>query len=88
MRASLSAAEAAISARREGEYGRWRDWYRGDWFVGFPVTRDILRANVALMSGEAPAPGRGVVGSSEVYRYQERFSENFPFLYRESSPGR
>lgn len=81
MENALAAAEAAIEARRMGEYGRWRDWYRGDRLVSFPATRDMLRTNIALMKGETPPPVRSVERFPEMYDYQERFSENFPFLY-------
>jgi hypothetical protein len=86
MKASLAAAEAAIAARRMGEYGRWRDWYRGDRLVCYPATRDMLRTNVALMTGENPPPVRGAQGYPEMYQYQEQVSENFPFFYPDSLP--
>jgi hypothetical protein len=88
MKAALAAAEAAIAARRMGEYGRWRDWCRGDWLVSFPVTRDVLRTNIALIKGEMPPPVRDFKGWPEIHHYQERFSENFPFLNPDTMPER
>ena len=52
MKDSLTAAEIAIAAMRLGEYGKWRDWYRGDLLQSFPVTRDVLRTNITLMTGK------------------------------------
>ncbi len=85
--ASVRACEEALGSLRMAQYGRWRDWFRGDRFMGTPVTRDALRATQALWQGQTPPPARAVEGYTEVYQYQERFADHFPFLYRQPGGG-
>jgi len=38
---SLEAIQASMSA---AEYGKWKDWYRGDWLTGVYRTRELVQA--------------------------------------------
>ncbi len=38
---ALAAVEASMSA---AEYGKWKNWYRGDWLTGVARTRELVQA--------------------------------------------
>lgn len=63
--ASIRDAEAALSRARDGEgkaeYGRWKNWYHGDWLTGIPRTQAALKEYedfLADSSAPVPAPIR------------------------------
>ena len=46
---SLARADQALAAfdeifknEKASEYGKWKNWYRGDWLTGIPRTRELL----------------------------------------------
>jgi hypothetical protein len=47
--AGTKAAQALLDfneifrAEKNAEYGKWKDWYRGDWLTGIPRTRELLQ---------------------------------------------
>ena len=55
-KARLSAAEAVISldaiqqAERAAEYGKWKNWYRGDWLTGVYSTREMAEVFSKFLS--------------------------------------
>jgi hypothetical protein len=50
MKAQLEAHEANVAleaiqaSMRAAEYGKWKNWYRGDWLTGVYRTRELLQA--------------------------------------------
>ena len=53
---SLDSAQASMSA---AEYGKWKNWYRGDWLTGVYRTRELVRAYADLLKdpmAKLPAP--------------------------------
>ena len=47
---SLAKADQALAAfdeifknEKASEYGKWKNWYRGDWLTGIPRTRELLQ---------------------------------------------
>ncbi len=53
---ALGAVEASMSA---AEYGKWKNWYRGDWLTGVDRTRELVQAYAAHLRdpmAKLPAP--------------------------------
>ncbi len=42
-RQALSALDEIQQAESAAEYGKWKNWYRGDWLTGIYRTRQIVR---------------------------------------------
>ena len=40
---ALLAFEEIAKAEKSAEYGKWKDWYRGDWLTGIPRTRELVQ---------------------------------------------
>ncbi len=41
---ALNALGTMQIAMHAGEYGKWKNWYRGDWLTGVYRTREIVQA--------------------------------------------
>jgi Ni/Co efflux regulator RcnB len=41
---ALKALDAMQAAMHAAEYGKWKNWYRGDWLTGVYRTREIVQA--------------------------------------------
>lgn len=57
--AALSAVEAVRAAQAAAEYGKWKDWYRGDWLTGVFRTQQVLEDYAAFLKDpetHLPAP--------------------------------
>jgi glycosyl hydrolase family 115 (putative glucuronidase) len=39
---ALAAFDGIKKAERGAEYGKWKDWYRGDWLTGIDRTRELV----------------------------------------------
>ncbi len=42
--AALQALDTIQKSMAAAEYGKWKNWYRGDWLVGVNRTRDLVQA--------------------------------------------
>ena len=40
---ALLAFEEIAKAEKSAEYGKWKDWYGGDWLTGIPRTRELVQ---------------------------------------------
>jgi hypothetical protein len=40
---ALKAFDAIQKAEKDAEYGKWANWYRGDWLTGIPRTRELTQ---------------------------------------------
>lgn len=52
--------------------------------MGIGYNRGYARRLLAELKGEPIPPMRPVEEYPNIYEYQERFSDNFPFLYKQS----
>jgi asparagine N-glycosylation enzyme membrane subunit Stt3 len=43
-RQALQALDAVRGSMTAAEYGRWKNWYRGDWLTGVYRTRELVQA--------------------------------------------
>lgn len=41
---ALQALDSIQQSMKEGEYGKWKNWYRGDWLTGVYRTRELVQA--------------------------------------------
>jgi hypothetical protein len=41
---ALQALDAIQTSMRAAEYGKWKNWYRGDWLTGVCRTRELVQA--------------------------------------------
>jgi len=41
---ALRAMDSALAAMHAAEYGKWKNWYRGDWLTGVYRTRELVQA--------------------------------------------
>ena len=57
---ALDAVTQARQAETAAEYGQWKNWYRGDWLTGVPMTQQLLRSYVQYLqdpqASTLPAP--------------------------------
>jgi hypothetical protein len=56
---SLAALDAAEQSMAAAEYGKWKNWYRGDWLTGVHRTRELVSAYVDHLDdplARLPAP--------------------------------
>ena len=72
---------ALLDALRAAEYGRWKGWYAGEQFAGIDRVHNGIKRFRACLAGERRPIGRAYGRYPELYRYQQRFRENFPLLY-------
>ena len=74
-----------FDALHKAEYGKWKDWYMGQDFVTINHSYDQFRVLLAQLRNEPlpPVPFRHPERYVEMYKYQERFSKNFPLLHPE-----
>ena len=42
--AALKSLDAVLASMHAAEYGKWKDWYRGDWLTGVYRTRELVQA--------------------------------------------
>jgi hypothetical protein len=40
---ALSALDDIHKAQVDAEYGKWKNWYRGDWLTGVSRTREVVQ---------------------------------------------
>ena len=56
---ALHALDAAQAAMTAAEYGKWKNWYRGDWLTGVYRTRELVQAYADRLKdpmAKLPAP--------------------------------
>jgi hypothetical protein len=46
---ALSALESVRQAQVSAEYGKWKNWYRGDWLTGVNQTQQVVRTFSAFL---------------------------------------
>ena len=62
---ALQSLDTIQTSMHEAEYGKWKNWYRGDWLTGIYRTRRIgagLCRSFKGFDGEAAACARGLSG--------------------------
>lgn len=69
---SLDAIQASMHA---AEYGKWKDWYRGDWLTGVYRTRELVQAYADHLKDPmaklpAPASWSGWEGYFHIMEYE------------------
>jgi len=69
---ALDAVEQSMSA---AEYGKWKNWYRGDWLTGVYRTRELVEAYAAHLKDPlarlpAPASWTGWEGYFHIMEYE------------------
>jgi Glycosyl hydrolase family 115 len=47
---ALQAFDEIKQAEAAAEYGKWKDWYRGDWLTGIDRTREILQSFLSYLN--------------------------------------
>ncbi|MGH9513006.1 MAG: glycosyl hydrolase 115 family protein [Terriglobales bacterium] len=54
---ALKAVDEIQRAEAGAEYGKWKNWYRGDWLTGVPRTREMLQIFATFLENPlAPLP--------------------------------
>ncbi|HKR27394.1 MAG TPA: hypothetical protein VJS11_08060, partial [Acidobacteriaceae bacterium] len=46
---ALDAVNQARTAETAAEYGKWKNWFRGDWLTGVPLTQQTVQAYVQFL---------------------------------------
>lgn len=82
---AIAYLETGINALHETETAKWPHWFSYEALSCYWHTRDLLRAVLALLMGEACPPVRPFIDfeghKRQIAAYQyERGSKNFPFL--------
>ncbi len=55
--AALASLDAIKAAERKAEYGKWKNWYHGDWLTGVERTREVVESFAAyLKNPDATVP--------------------------------
>jgi len=82
---SIAHLETGLDALHKTETPKWPFWFSWEALSCYWHTRDLLRAVLALLQGNEPAPIRPFIDfeghKHQIAAYQyERGSANFPFL--------
>ena len=65
---AIEAMDAVKQAEAAAEYGKWKNWYHGDWLVGVDRTREMLQAFARYIHDPtAPVPPPIVWSDWEAY---------------------
>ncbi len=72
---ALQALDAVEQSMSTAEYGKWKNWYRGDWLTGVYRTRELVAAYAAhlkdpLAKLPAPASWTGWEGYFHIMEYE------------------
>ncbi|MGB8846015.1 MAG: glycosyl hydrolase 115 family protein, partial [Terracidiphilus sp.] len=72
---ALKALDAMQTAMHAAEYGKWKNWYRGDWLTGVYRTREIVQAysdhlKDPMAKLPAPASWSGWEGYFHIMQYE------------------
>jgi hypothetical protein len=72
---ALKALDAMQTAMHAAEYGKWKNWYRGDWLTGVYRTREIVQAYADHLKDPmaklpAPASWSGWEGYFHIMQYE------------------
>jgi hypothetical protein len=73
---ALKALDAMQTAMHAAEYGKWKNWYRGDWLTGVFRTREIVQAYADHLKDPmaklpAPASWSGWEGYFHIMQYED-----------------
>jgi len=73
--AALSALDAIRTSMSAAEYGKWKNWYRGDWLTGVYRTREMVQAYADHLKDPmaklpAPASWSGWEGYFHIMQYE------------------
>lgn len=72
--AALQAADAIEQSESKAEYGKWKNWYRGDWLTGVNRTRELLTEFAAFLKNpDAPVPPPVELGNWEAYYHIQHY---------------
>lgn len=72
--AALEAVDAIKQSEAKAEYGKWKDWYRGDWLTGVDRTRELLVQFAAyLKNPNAPVPPPAELSNWEAYYHIQHY---------------
>ncbi|HEY2857978.1 MAG TPA: glycosyl hydrolase 115 family protein [Terracidiphilus sp.] len=74
---ALAALDAIQQSMTAAEYGRWKNWYRGDWLTGVYRTRELVNAYVAHFDDPlAPLPAPAAWSGWEAYFHIMEYEGN------------
>ena len=73
---ALRALDAIQASMHATEYGKWKNWYRGDWLTGVYRTRELVQAYAdhlkdPLAKLPAPASWSGWEGYFHIMEYED-----------------
>jgi len=74
--AALTALDAVQKSMTAAEYGRWKNWYRGDWLTGVYRTRELVQdyynhLKDPMAKLPAPASWSGWEGYFHIMEYED-----------------
>lgn len=78
---ALNSMEEVYASLQLTETAKWAGWYEGNCLVPIAMTRDQIRSVVATLKGEPSPPTRQIIRLEGMWKYQEPFLENYPFIY-------
>jgi hypothetical protein len=73
-RAALAAIAEVKALEKQSEYGKWKNWYRGEWLVGIDETRQMIQDFIAWLDDPLKTPypvtGSGWMGYYHIMHYE------------------
>ncbi len=71
---ALAAISAIKDSEAKAEYGKWKDWYGGDWLTGVDRTQQVIAAFAAILKDpKAPIPPPIDWRNWEAYYYIQHY---------------
>jgi hypothetical protein len=71
---ALLAVDQIRQEEAEAEYGKWRNWYHGDWLTGVNRTRQLLQSfTLFLKNPDAPVPAPIELNNWEAYYHIQHY---------------
>jgi len=72
--AALADIAQIKALEKQSEYGKWKNWYRGDWLVGVDETRAMIQSFIAWLDDPLKTPypinGSGWLGYYHIMHYE------------------
>jgi hypothetical protein len=72
--AALADIAQIKALEKQSEYGKWKNWYRGEWLVGIDETRGMIQTFVAWLDDPSRTPypviGSGWMGYYHIMHYE------------------
>jgi hypothetical protein len=71
---ALQAIDAIKASETQAEYGKWKNWYRGDWLTGVDRTRELVEDFAGfLQNPDAPVPAPIEWSNWEAYYHIQHY---------------